>query len=265
MSSLAKVLNLISRAAPQDGAKQASPPVQRNPKSKPQMVEGGASKPIRVLLADDHPVVRQGLSCCLALNQQIKVVGEASDGQEALLKAKELSPDVVLMDVEMPKLNGLAAMELLRKENPRLKVLILSVNRDPEYVLRILRSGAHGYLLKESSPEEWVRAIQAVDAGETFFTPDLTRSCMNQLANRTGEGPHPAQLSNREREVVIAIAEGLSNKEIACRLDIGVRTIETHRERIMRKLNIHSVAGLTRFAVMRGMVGIPGYSKEGFA
>jgi DNA-binding NarL/FixJ family response regulator len=209
------------------------------------------------LLVDDHPVVRRGLASCLAVHQHVMIVGEAADGREALAKAKQLSPDIVLMDIDMPQINGLSATEMLRRENPNLKVLILSMHHHPEYVLRILQSGARGYVLKEASPDELLRAIEAVHSGQTFFSSEVARVALNQFVHGPGEGPQPGQLSNREREVLVAIAEGLSNKEIACRLGVGVRTVETHRERIMRKLNIHSVAGLTKFAIAKGLVSLP--------
>jgi DNA-binding NarL/FixJ family response regulator len=214
-------------------------------------------KQIRVLLVDDHPVVRRGLASCLAVHQHVIIAGEAADGREALAKARQLSPDIVLMDIDMPQINGLSATEMLRRENPNLKVLILSMHHHPEYVLRILQSGARGYVLKEASPDELLRAIETVFAGQTFFSSEVARVALNQFVHGPGEGPQPGQLSNREREVLVAIAEGLSNKEIACRLGVGVRTVETHRERIMRKLNIHSVAGLTKFAIAKGLVSLP--------
>jgi two-component system, NarL family, nitrate/nitrite response regulator NarL len=220
---------------------------------------------IRVLLVDDHPIVRKGLSSCLSINDHIAVIGEAADGQEAIRKAKELSPDVVLMDIDMPRMNGLSATETLRREKPDAKVLILSMHRHPEYVVRILQSGARGYVLKEAAPEELVGAIQSVEAGHTFFSPDIARLALNQFVHGPGEGPHPAQLSNREREVLVSIAEGLSNKEIATRLGVGVRTVETHRERIMRKLDIHSVAGLTKFAISKGLIALPKNTEVQFA
>lgn len=243
--------------APQPGAKPTPPISQWNSNRKLPVAANGAKKPVRVLLVDDHPVVRKGLSSCLALNEQVTVIGEASDGQDGIRLAKELLPDVVLMDIDMPHLNGLNATEVLRRESPNIKVLILSMHRHPEYVLRILQSGARGYVLKEASPEELVTAIQTVHAGETFFSPDIARLALNQFVHGNGDGPHPIQISNREREVLVAIAEGLSNKEIACRLGVGVRTVETHRERIMRKLNIHSIAGLTKFAIAKGLITLP--------
>jgi DNA-binding NarL/FixJ family response regulator len=214
----------------------------------------GASKTIRVLVADDHPVVRRGLSSCLAQARNLSIVGEAGNGQEVLRKAKQLAPDVVLMDIDMPLLNGLTAADILRKENPAIKVLILSMHHDSDYVMRILQSGARGYVLKQAPTEELVKAIETIHAGETYFSQDMARLALNQFVRGPGEGPHTGQVSAREREVLIAIAEGLSNKEIACRLGVGVRTVETHRERIMRKLNIHTIAGLTKFAIVKGLI-----------
>lgn len=209
---------------------------------------------IRVIVADDHPVVRKGLSSCLAQASNITIVAEASNGQDALRKAKELAPDVVLMDIDMPLLNGLTAADLLRKDKPGVKVLILSMHNDSDYAMRILQSGARGYILKQAPTEELIKAIETIHSGETHFSQDVARLALNQFVRGPGEGPHTGQISAREREVLIAIAEGLSNKEIACRLGVGVRTIETHRERIMRKLNIHSIAGLTKFAIAKGLI-----------
>lgn len=213
-------------------------------------------KSIRVLVVDDHPVVRQGLASCLA-RHNVQVVGEAANGRDALRRAKELCPDIVLMDLDMPHMSGLAATELLRRESPAAKVVVLSMYTHSEYVLRILQSGARGYVLKEAPTEEMVKAIETVQSGGTFFSSDVARVALNQFVRGNDEDPHTKQVSNREREVLIAIAEGLSNKEIACRLNVGVRTVETHRERIMRKLNIHSIAGLTKYAIQKGLILMP--------
>ena len=209
---------------------------------------------IRILLVDDHPIVRRGISSCLARHEHLVIVGEAADGLEALAKARELLPDLVLMDLDMPNMSGLAVTEVLCRERPQIKVLILSMHRRTEYLLRILQSGARGYVLKEAPSEELVKAIETVNAGEAFFSPDIARLALNQFVQGSGEGPDLEELTNREREVLILIAEGLSNKEIAGHLGVGVRTVETHRERIMRKLAIHSVAGLTRFAIAKGSI-----------
>jgi DNA-binding NarL/FixJ family response regulator len=231
-------------------------PTEPGSEQKQSTTNAGAKKPIRVLLVDDHPVVRKGLSSYLSHFGQVSIIGEASDGQEALRKARELSPDLVLMDIDMPRMNGLTAADTLRKENPKIKVLVLSMHSDTDNVLRILQSGARGFVLKQAPTDDLIRAIESINAGETFFSPDVARVAVNQFVRGSGEGPQTSKVSNREREVLIAIAEGLSNKEIACRLGVGVRTIETHRERIMRKLNIHSVAGLTKFAIAKGLIAL---------
>jgi DNA-binding NarL/FixJ family response regulator len=213
---------------------------------------------IKVLVADDHPVVRKGVQICLAKQANLKVVGEAIDGDEALRKAHELSPDVILLDISMPGMNGLAVTEVLRKEEPDIKVLILSVHSNKEYIFRVIQAGAHGYVSKEAPPEELLRAIQSVYDGEPHFSEDVRRDALNQFVIGGGKKAPFAQLTSREREVLIHIAEGQSNKEIADKLNIGVRTIETHRERIMRRLNIHSVAGLTKYAIANGLISLEG-------
>lgn len=220
-----------------------------------------AKQKIKVLVADDHPVVRKGLQSCLARQDRLKIVGEASDGDEALRLARELAPDVVLMDINMPRMNGLAVTEVLRKEAPNVKVLVLSMHSNKEYVFRIIQAGAHGYISKEAPPTELLRAIESVCAGEPFFSPEIAQAALSQLVNNGGKKEPFAQLTDREREVLALIAEGRSNKEIANALGIGVRTIETHRERIMRRLDIHSVAGLTKFAIANGIVSLDGGAK----
>lgn len=217
-----------------------------------------SAKRIKILVADDHPVVRKGLQSCLAKQERLKIVGEASDGDEALKKTRELAPDVVLMDISMPGMNGLAVTEVLRKESPAVKVLVLSVHNNRDYIFRIIQAGAHGFISKEAPPDELLRAIESVYSGEPFFSPEIAKAALNQLVTSGGKKDPFAQLTSREREVLVLIAEGQSNKEIATKLGIGVRTIETHRERIMRRLDIHSVAGLTKFAIANGMISIEG-------
>ena len=219
-------------------------------------------KKIKILVADDHPVVRKGLQMCLAKQERLKILGEAVDGEEAVQKTKELKPDVLLLDISMPKMNGLDVTAMLRKEVPDTRILILSVHSNKEYVFRVIQAGAHGYVSKEASPEELLEAIEAVYAGETYFSAEIAQVALNQLVTSGGKKEPFSQLTSREREVLVLIAEGKSNKEIASALNVGVRTIETHRERIMRRLNIHSVAGLTKFAIANGMVTLEGAQPE---
>ena len=191
-------------------------------------------KKIRLLLADDHPVVRRGMRSCLEGIRHVEVVAEAVDGQEALNLVKQLSPDIVLMDIDMPNVNGLEATKVIREEFPDTRVLILSVHTNKDYVLQIIRSGAQGYVLKDASPD----------------------IVLNQYLEEAGADAsgNSVKLTTRERQVLSMIAEGQSNKEMANHLGVGVRTIETHRERVMNKLNIHSVAGLTKYAITNGIV-----------
>ncbi|MCX6927667.1 MAG: response regulator transcription factor [Verrucomicrobia bacterium] len=213
-----------------------------------------AKRRIRVLLVDDYPVVRRGISAWLAGHSHLQVVGEAADGVEALVKAKELLPDVVLLDIDLPQMSDLVVAEALRKAIPDIKVIILSLRQRADSLPRILQCGARGYLLKEAQPEELLKAIEMVNAGECYFSPEMTCFALDQVFQEKGVGSNSAELSGREREVLILIARGFGNKGIATELDIGIRTVETHRERIVHKLNIHSVAGLTRFALAEGLV-----------
>jgi two-component system nitrate/nitrite response regulator NarL len=207
---------------------------------------------LRVLLADDHPLVREGLQKVFSAQHSIRVVGEAADGEEAILLAAKLHPDVVLLDITMPRVGGLEAMRRLRRLSPQPKVLILTIHDRPEFVEEFARAGACGYVVKTASPQELVRAVMRVHGGGSYFP------------RRPSEGVGPAAASHRprllfdltprEQDVLIAVAEGHSNKEIASRLGVGQRTVETHRANLRNKLNIHSSAGLARFAVAKGLV-----------
>ncbi|MBK7999532.1 MAG: response regulator transcription factor [Verrucomicrobia bacterium] len=215
---------------------------------------------IRLLLVDDHPIVLDGIKSHLCAQPEFEVVGDASNGQDALRKAKLTLPDVILMDISMPHMNGLEAIGHIRKQVPNAKVLILTMHESKEYIAQVVRSGARGYMLKDSAPAELVSAIKAVHNGEVYFSPSVSKVLVQEMTDgtrRAANGAEQQPLTDREREVLSLIAEGLLNKQIADRLGIGVRTIETHRERIMRKLDIHTVAGLTKYAIARGMTSMP--------
>lgn len=205
-------------------------------------------------MVDDHPVVRRGLVSCLSERSHLKVVAEAGDGEEALHKAMELRPDIVLADIHMPRMDGLALAEAVQRSLPQVRVVILSVHNKPEYVQRVMRAGARGYVLKDTAPEALVDILERVHAGELVFSPDVARIALDQMVGSRGKAVGAAQLSPRERDVLVRIAEGQTNADIARALGVSVRTVETHRERVMRKLDLHSVAALTRFAISQGLV-----------
>ncbi len=212
---------------------------------------------IRLLLVDDHPIVLEGIKSHLSAQKEFEVAGDAGTGREAIVKARQLQPDVILMDISMPDMNGIEAMNSLRRQVPKAKVLVLTMHENREYIHQMVRLGARGYLLKDTSPTELVRAINLVHAGGVFFSPGASRVLLDEVLNPKESKalpPPPGTLSDREREVLVQIAEGYGNKAIASRLGIGVRTIETHRERIMRKLGIHSIAGLTKYAIAHEMI-----------
>ncbi|WP_120495433.1 response regulator transcription factor [Kiloniella sp. EL199] len=204
---------------------------------------------ISVLLCDDHPLVRDGLRSCLELYDNIEVIGEATTGTEALAKAEELRPDVVLMDINMPELNGLDATEMFAEKYPEIKLLILSMHNNREYISSALRYGARGYVLKDVPSQEVVAAIEAVHLGGTYFSSGVSKILMS-YQDHDVEGP----LTTREQTILLLLAEGKSNKHVALELDISVRTVETHRKNIKRKLDISSTAGLTRYALENGLL-----------
>ena len=212
-------------------------------------------KRLRVLLADDHTLVRAGLRKLLEAVPDIEVVGEADDGLALLTLAEQLQPNLVLMDIAMPGLNGLEATARLIKAQPEIKVLILSMHQSEEYVRQALRHGASAYLLKDSAPVELELALKAVLRGETYLSPAVSRGVVSDYVQRLREdAPHGNQLTPRQREVLQLIAEGHSTKEIARRLDLSVKTVDTHRTQLMKQLDIHEVAGLVRYAMRTGLI-----------
>lgn len=215
-------------------------------------------KPITVLLAEDHTIVREGFRKMLELEADIKVAGEARDGRQAVAMAKKLCPDVVLMDIAMPLLNGLEATRQLLRQIPTARVLMLSAHSDDAYVKNASDSGAVGFLLKQTSAHEVCQAIREVHKGKTFFSPAIARrqdQHQLQSSDRSGRlNKKFAELTSREMEVLQLIAEGKANKETALELGIGIKTVEKHREHLMEKLNIHDTAGLTRYAISAGVI-----------
>jgi DNA-binding NarL/FixJ family response regulator len=215
-------------------------------------------KQITVLLAEDHTIVREGFRKMLELDADLEVVGEAQDGRQAVALVRKHQPDVVLMDIAMPLLNGLEATRQILKAVPATKVLILSAHSDDAYVQSATESGAVGFLLKQTSSHDVCRAIREVQKGKTFFSPSISRrqDRLNQESlDRTGLlNKKAAQLTSREMEVLQLIAEGKANKETAAELGISMKTVGKHRENLMAKLDIHDTAGLTRYAISAGII-----------
>lgn len=211
---------------------------------------------LRVVIADDHTVVRQGIRGVLEEVEGLEVVAEAGDGDEALAMVLELEPDVVVLDVTMPGRTGLEVTRELRERALDVRILVLSMHDDPEYVLQAVRAGADGYVLKDVAPSELRDAVRAVHEGREYFTPRVTQQLGVGLRQEIEAERLRARLdalTNRETQVLVLVAEGLTNRQIGERLEISPRTVETHRERLMGKLRIRSVAGLTRFVVEHGL------------
>ena len=209
----------------------------------------------RVLLADDHTLVRAGLRKLLESIGGVEVVGEACNGLEVLGLVAQLRPDVVVMDVAMPGLNGLDASARLRIEWPDIKVLILSMHQNEDYVRQALRQGAAAYLLKDAAPTDLEAGLRAVLRGETYLSAAVSKGVMSDYVKRLRDDePSGVQLTPRQREVLQLIAEGNSSKEIARRLDISIKTVDTHRSQLMRQLDVHEVTGLVRYALRCGLI-----------
>jgi DNA-binding NarL/FixJ family response regulator len=214
-------------------------------------------KRIAVLLVDDHTVVRQGLRALLESEGDLKVVGEAENGRQAVRLARKMLPDVVLMDVAMPVLNGIEATRQIVKDVPSTKVLGLTSYGDDEYVTQLMQAGARGFLIKQTAADDLLKAIRQVKEGKTYFSPSVAKRLREQKGELVANGHHPGkagELTSRESEVLQLVAEGFANKQVAAELSISIKTVEKHRQQVMNKLNIHDVAGLTRYAMSKGWV-----------
>jgi two-component system, NarL family, response regulator NreC len=212
---------------------------------------------VRVLLADDHGIVRRGLHYLLERSPEFQVVGEASDGREAVKMSEELSPDVVVMDIAMPNLNGIEATAQILKKNPAVGVIILSMHSDEAYLVRALSAGAKGYLLKDSAEADLIRAVQAVSEGRPFFSPAIAETLLEDYMRRLKQHNLTDSydlLTDREKEVLQLLAEGKSNKEVATLLDLSLYTIETHRSNLMQKLGLHNTAEIVLYAVRKKII-----------
>jgi NarL family two-component system response regulator LiaR len=224
---------------------------------------------MRVLLVDDHAILREGIRYLLSASGEVDVVGEAQDGIEALQMVEQLRPDAVLMDIAMPRMNGIEATTELKKRHPQLPILILSMYDSEEYVLPILKAGASGYVLKRSAAQELVSALKAVVAGQVILHPDVARTVMENLGvghasvsshgtgrPHSGQNPQLEQLTDREREVLTLIAHGLTNQLIGEKLYISIKTVQAHRANLMEKLDLHDAVELTKFAIRTGLVSL---------
>jgi DNA-binding NarL/FixJ family response regulator len=215
-------------------------------------------KRITVLLVEDHAIVRQGLRLLVQADGDIEIVGEAKTGREAVQMAGTLRPEVIVMDIAMPLLNGLEATRQILKAFPTMKVLILSAHSDPEYVEQVVKAGAMGYLVKQSSGDVLAKAIRELHNGKTFFTAAIAKRLKEEY-QKSPDGiglrkNRDTELTSREAELLQLIAEGQANKQIASELGISIKTVEKHRQHLMEKLKIHDIAGLTRFAIAEGII-----------
>lgn len=213
----------------------------------------------KVLLVEDHVIVRQGIKALFSDEPDLEIVGEADDGRAALQSVSELEPDVILMDISMPGLNGIEATRQIRQNHPEVKVVVLSMHSNEEYVFQVLRAGASGYVLKQSDSSEVLTAIRAALAGGSFLSPPISRTVIDDYVRRAearGGDEDLELLTSREREVLQLLAEGLSNREIAEQLNISIKTVETHRSNMMGKLGVSSKTELVKYALRKGWASL---------
>jgi len=219
-------------------------------------------KKIKVIIAEDHTIVRKGLCALLLGEPDIEVVGEAENGREAIKIVEKSLPDVVVMDIAMPGLNGLDTTRQLKKRFPNLKILILTMHDNEEYIFETLRAGASGYLVKRSAPNELISAIQSVYRNESYLSPAISKKVIEGFVQSGGqaamEDEDYVKLTGREREVLQLIAEGKANREIARLLHISIKTVESHKAHIMEKLDIRNIAELTQYAIRKGLISLDG-------
>lgn len=199
---------------------------------------------IKLILVDDHPLFREGIAARLSVHGNIEIIGEADNGKQLLDQLKELTPDIVMMDISMPEINGMDALEIIKEKYPDLRVIVLSMHDDKEYILNVIRSGAKGYLLKDISGEEMIKALQKVHEGGKYFSDEITEILAQDESNNNN-----TILTTREQLILRLISHGYNNKKIASELDISVRTVETHKRNIKQKLEINTTSGLVRYAI----------------
>jgi two-component system, NarL family, response regulator NreC len=216
-------------------------------------------KKTRLLIADDHSIVRDGLRTLFRGTKEFSVVGEAADGETAVRYAAIMKPDVAILDISMPILNGVEATRRIKEKNPNMKVLILTIHEDEEYVYQIIRAGANGYMLKNADKKEILGAVKAVVEGEAFFSPGISRLIIERFIKKAKEHEevephHQGILTTRERQILEFVAHGFTSREIAEKVFLSISTVNTHRANIMQKLNIHDTAGLVRYAMQEGIV-----------
>lgn len=214
---------------------------------------------IRVLLVEDHTILRKGLCSLLENEYGIEVIGEAENGREALEKAEDLLPDIVVLDISLPLLNGLEVTRQLKKRFPEIRILILTMHTSDEFVFEILNAGAKGYVVKKAAPNELVSAIHAVFLGQSFFSPEISKMMLDRMVER-GQLDHESDvneiLTEREREIIQLVAEGHSSRTIAEMLFVSLKTVENHRSNIMKKIDVDNLAGLIKYAISKGIIQI---------